>query len=125
MDRSTYVALVMIAVSLCSWLFAATFLFCSELHIPDLSQVFDAILIACVSSPTVTLASSRVCARMRRAYLAAVIAQDTEYFETIGAGEVSKNLVRDFGQVQGGIGERFGYLCWSSSSFVVGSESVP
>jgi ATP-binding cassette subfamily B (MDR/TAP) protein 1 len=44
------------------------------------------------------------------------------YFETIGSGEVASRMVRDIGLVQVGVGERLGFLMWSASSFVTGSE---
>lgn len=71
---------------------------------------------------SVSLASSRVVARMRRAYLSAVLAQDQTYFETIGPGEVASRLSRDIGLVQSGIGERLGFILWSCAGIVCGSE---
>lgn len=61
-----------------------------------------------IRTSTVTLASSRTTARIRRAYLSAILAQDSVYFETTGPGEVASRMVRDIGLVQSAVGEKLG-----------------
>lgn len=80
-------------------LFAATFWFC------------------------LSLASSRVTARMRYAYLAAILSQPATYFETVGGGEVASRMSRDIALVSTGVGEKLGFAAWSVGSIFTGSAS--
>ncbi|CED83556.1 Multidrug/pheromone exporter, ABC superfamily [Phaffia rhodozyma] len=93
---SQFVSIVMIGVVLASWLFSFTF--------------FSAF----------SLASSRVSARIRTAYLSAVLAQDATYFEATGPGEVSSRLVKDIGLIETGIGEKLGFMAWGTGSLIAG-----
>ena len=57
---------------------------------------------------------------MRRAYLAAILAQDATYFEQIGPGEVASRLNRDLEMVRMGCGEKLGFILWSVSGLICG-----
>lgn len=57
---------------------------------------------------------------MRRAYLAAILAQDATYFEAIGPGEVAARLSRDLEMVKMGCGEKLGFILWSVGGLICG-----
>lgn len=75
----------------------------------------------------VSLASSNIASRMRSNLLAAVICQETAYFETtgLGPGAISTMLVQDIDLVATGIGEKLGYCVWCLSTFTVGGMFLP
>jgi hypothetical protein len=66
------------------------------------------------------LASARVTARMRYAYLSAVLSQPATYFETVGSGEVASRMSRDIVLVSTGVGEKLGFACWSVGAIMTG-----
>ncbi|CED82672.1 Multidrug/pheromone exporter, ABC superfamily [Phaffia rhodozyma] len=86
---SRFTALIMLATGLGFWVFSSVFFGCFA------------------------LASSRMCARIRIAYISSVTAQDSARFESVGAGEVGSRLAKGIRCLQIGIREILGFLLWS------------
>ncbi|ELU39567.1 multidrug resistance protein 1 [Rhizoctonia solani AG-1 IA] len=62
----------------------------------------------------VSIASSRMTDRLRRAYLSSVIHQDAEFFENVGPGEVGTRMIKDVASVRAAVGEKLSILIWST-----------
>ncbi|KAF8755197.1 ABC transporter transmembrane region [Rhizoctonia solani] len=67
----------------------------------------------------VSIASSRMTDRLRRAYLSSVIHQDAEFFENVGPGEVGTRMIKDVASVRAAVGEKLSILIWSMSTLIV------
>ncbi|CAE6441720.1 unnamed protein product [Rhizoctonia solani] len=66
-----------------------------------------------------SIASARMTARLRRAYLSSVIHQDAEFFEKVGPGEVGTRMIKDIASVRAAVGEKLSILIWSLSILIV------
>jgi ATP-binding cassette subfamily B (MDR/TAP) protein 1 len=56
--------------------------------------------------------------RLREQYLAAILVQDQAFFDRIGPGEIVTRASKDVDSVRVGLGERLGYLIWSTSTMI-------
>jgi ATP-binding cassette subfamily B (MDR/TAP) protein 1 len=53
---------------------------------------------------------------MREQYLSAVLVQDQAFFDRVGPGEIVSRANTDIDAIRIGLGERLGYLVWTSST---------
>lgn len=60
--------------------------------------------------------------RLREQYLAAILVQDQAFFDRIGPGEIVTRASKDVDSVRVGLGERLGYLIWSTSTMIAVSS---
>lgn len=94
-DSSSYVAWITTILGLSqlllSWLFLSSFSTASH----DLTQ------------------------RLRRSYIASVLAQDASHFDLHGAGEIANRASKDISVIRAGFGEKVAYLTWSFSTLFV------
>ncbi|BFZ65351.1 hypothetical protein YB2330_006517 [Saitoella coloradoensis] len=77
--------------------------------------IFTWIFLTCFN-----MAGTRVGQRIRKEYFASVLRQDVEFFDKVGAGEVSTRMTKDIGTIQAGIAEKAGFFVWSATTLVVG-----
>jgi ABC-type multidrug transport system fused ATPase/permease subunit len=77
-----------------------------------------------LSDMTVSLAGQKMSSLLRQQYLAAVIVQDQAFFDRIGPGEIVTRASRDIESVRTGMGERLGYLIFSSSNIIAVRRSL-
>lgn len=66
----------------------------------------------------VSLAGIQMSNRLREQYLAAILVQDQAFFDRIGPGEIVTRASKDVDSVRVGLGERLGYLIWSTSTMI-------
>ncbi|KAK8858969.1 hypothetical protein IAR55_003201 [Kwoniella newhampshirensis] len=71
-----------------------------------------------------TMAGSKLSNSLREEYLAAIIVQDQAFYDRIGPGEVISRSSKDVSSVRIGLGERLGYLIWSTSLIVTALVSA-
>lgn len=64
------------------------------------------------------MASHDLTERLRHAYVASVIVQDTAFFEKIGPGEISTRASKDITAIGTAFGEKLGYLTWSIAEII-------
>jgi hypothetical protein len=50
---------------------------------------------------------------LRTFYVAAILAQDSVFFETLGPGEVVLRVRKDIDTIRIGFGEKLGYIVWA------------
>ncbi|QRV94570.1 ABC transporter transmembrane region [Ceratobasidium sp. AG-Ba] len=65
------------------------------------------------------IASGRITNKMRRAYLNAILLQDAEFFEQVGAGEVGTRMLKDIGTIKAATGDKLGFVCSAFTTLVV------
>ncbi|WWD19426.1 hypothetical protein CI109_103886 [Kwoniella shandongensis] len=91
---------LMLMIGLVTWLTFAIFAFCFP------------------------MAGSKLSNALLEEYLAAVIVQDQAFYDRIGPGEVISRSSKDINSVRTGLGERLGYLIWSTSLIVTALVSA-
>ncbi|QRW08846.1 ABC transporter transmembrane region [Ceratobasidium sp. AG-Ba] len=65
------------------------------------------------------IASGRITNKMRRAYLNAILLQDAEFFEQVGAGEVGTRMLKDIGTIKTATGDKLGFVCSAFTTLIV------
>ncbi|PWN47942.1 P-loop containing nucleoside triphosphate hydrolase protein [Violaceomyces palustris] len=65
-----------------------------------------------------SMASDELSQRMRKVYIYSTLSQDTSYFDSHGAGEISTRASKDIETVRTSFGEKLGYVVWAGSTVV-------
>lgn len=74
---------------------------------------------------TVTLAAETLSDNLKVAYIGAVFAQDTAYFDVHGSGEIVAKATQDLSVITKGLGEKVGFLIRNISYACAVSEFDP